>query len=260
MNISTPLCFAIKESIRFKIIFNLVSNFSICSYFSTIFSCSFDNPDLLKQFKTGCKQLVLAPDITVRQSATRLLGGIEHTDAPGLQRRDGELAGTYNLVIPPISVETVGSDDLPKPGQPLPDSTDPRVVVRPFNSELAVIAKLARLSETGVFARVVQIMNALRPFDEWSAVGEQRLRSTLDAAGLKFSFVRPRTSLVRRAMFHVVAELYDARVFNLDVLNQLEPILRNYDPSMLAREPGPRPAEVELLSVGPAPRRRTGTA
>jgi len=51
-------------------------------------------------------------------------------------------------------------------------------------------------------------------------------------------------------MFHVVAELYDARVFNLDVLNQLEPILRNYDPSMLAREPGPRPAEVELLSVG----------
>jgi len=91
-------------------------------------------------------------------------------------------------------------------------------------------------------------MLQLAPYESWAAKGEEKLREHLEAAGLKFPYHRPRTELARRAMFHVIAELVDAGIFNTKNLQNLEHVLRSYDPGMLLTQPEKRPSYIVPIS------------
>jgi hypothetical protein len=198
---------------------------------SVLESVGEDNPRLLEQFRGELDGLSSSRNIAIRDSAARLVGIVDRRQ-PIIRRVPRELPAIYELDVPVLRISVPGRDSIPEPGEALPDSNDPRLVVRPFNEELSIIASAAHLAEGNVLARVVQIMYELRPFSEWSAAGEGRVRRILESADLKLAFVRPRTALVRRAMFHLVAELYDGGVFDSGDIQRLDPVLRYYDSSL----------------------------
>jgi len=81
-----------------------------------------------------------------------------------------------------------------------------------------------------------------------SEKGEKDLRATLESARLLFPFHRPRPQLVRRAIYHIVIELFSANLLNTETLYYLDPFLQNYDPFMVLAEPKSRPDCILPLS------------
>ncbi len=132
----------------------------------------------------------------------------------------------------------------------MPDTEDPWRIVRPFDDSLRMIAREAGLPEDGVLVRAVEVMRSWSEPNQWSAEAERRLRGVLDSAGLRLSFVRPRSQLARCALFRVVGELADAGFLGEGELMRLDRELRYYDPAMLGHRPAGRPAEVPLLKTG----------
>ena len=117
-------------------------------------------------------------------------------------------------------------------------------IIRPFDLQIDLVAKKARLPKVHMYHRTVQIMGRLAPFSSWSEDGERQLRAILDSAGLRPTFYRPRAALARRAMFHIIAELIDAHALGVSEVSQLDSVLRFYDPHMFLLEPIQRPASV----------------
>ena len=90
-------------------------------------------------------------------------------------------------------------------------------------------------------------MEELVPRQHWSAQGERQLRAILDSAGLKFSFRRPRATVARRALFHMIAELLNAGMISSEQVTGIEPLLTFDDPLLLLIEPMQRPDQVASI-------------
>jgi len=150
----------------------------------------------------------------------------------------------YELSLPPSSAASLASRVEVSAGEPLPDSDDPVEIVRPFDFHIESVAEQTGLPKVNVCHRAVQIMRELAPEESWSAEGEKLLRVTLDSAGLRLRFLRPRAMLARRASFHVIGELIDAGALGPSNLRRLECVIRFYDPDMILAEPAPRPPAV----------------
>jgi hypothetical protein len=158
------------------------------------------------------------------------------------------LPAIYRLLLPPART-TRGLETISE-GEPLPDSEDPALIVRPFDFQLEAIAEEAKFAKINVFYHAVQIMRQLEPERSWSAEGERRLRSNLDSIGLRLPYHRPRAVLARRSVFHIVTELAEAKALDVVSLQKLEPVLRYYDPEFVLVEPSPRPSNVHSIAVG----------
>ena len=159
-----------------------------------------------------------------------------------------KLPAIYQLSLPPHSITNLADRKSISAGAPLPDSDDPVDILFPFNFQIGFVAEEARLPKVNMFHRAVQIMQQLAPQETWSAQGEKQLRATLNPAGLRLPFRRPRSVLARRAMFHVIAELIDANVLGLSSLHRLDSVLRFYDPVMMLAEPKQRPSDISPIS------------
>ena len=159
-----------------------------------------------------------------------------------------KLPTIYQLSLPPPSIASLADRENIRAGEPLPDSDDPVDILRPFDLQIGFVAEEARLPKVNMCHRAVQIMQQLAPQETWSAQGEKRLRATLDPAGLRLPFRRPRSVLACRAMFHVLVELIDANVLGLSSLRRLDPVLRFYDPVMMLAEPKQRPSDISPIS------------
>ena len=142
--------------------------------------------------------------------------------------------------IPPAELEIID-------GEPLPDSYDSIEIIRPFDVQIDFIAREAKLPTINMCYRVVQIMRQLAPQESWSAQGEKDLRMILSSARMKYSFRRPRATIARRAMYHVIAELIDAGLLGPENLSRLDTVLRFYDPTMVMAEPTRRPIHISPI-------------
>lgn len=137
-------------------------------------------------------------------------------------------------------------NDVERPiGEPLLDSEDPMELIAPFNFHVHVISQVSGIPEINLCHRAVQIMNQLENHDLWSSEGERKLRTFLDSSGLRFSFIRPRAVVTRRAIFHIISELIDGDVLNPFNLVDIDQFFKFYDPFMIMKEPSKRPQYVE---------------
>jgi hypothetical protein len=84
-------------------------------------------------------------------------------------------------------------------------------------------------------------MRQLMPSDLWSKKGEKDLKATLESARLHFTFHRPRPQLARRAIYHIIIELFNAHLLSRKKLCNIDQFLRFYDPFMVLSEPKSRP-------------------
>jgi len=135
----------------------------------------------------------------VGQVATRIAELLGETEPVQVERIP--LPPAYRFGVAFGRIRMAGGDAEPRLGEPLRDTEDPWRIVRPFDGDVRMIAREAGLPEDGVVVRAVEVMRTLSAPDQWSAEAERRVRGVLDSAGLKMSFVRPRTQLVRRALF-----------------------------------------------------------
>jgi hypothetical protein len=154
----------------------------------------------------------------------------------------------YTLELPPHGRWSLAGHKEIFGHEPAPDTRDPIEIVRPYDIQLLWVAQEAGYKHVNVCYRAVQIMSQLAPYESWAAEGETKLREHLEAMGLKFPFRRPRAELARRAMFHEIAELTDAGIFNTKNLQNLERVLRFYDPRMLMTQPEKRPSFIVPIS------------
>ena len=209
---------------------------------------SVTDPSSLIGFEEHVEGLCDSPNWLVRSmavSVSRACGWrIEVADSNRTQ-----LPALYDISIPPRMLD-VPDDAIPiSPGKPIPDSDDPYRIVSPFNSEIRLVSRAANVPEENTHMRVVAIMHSLGSRElTWSAEAEKRLRSLLREVGIRLPFVRPRTMFARRAMFHMVAELFDAGTIDEDTALHLEAALRTYDRQMVLEEPISRPAQLHPIA------------
>jgi len=156
----------------------------------------------------------------------------------------------YSIALPPADVPRDSQRLLPQPGEPMPDSTDPLVIVQPFDADISAVADITGLPWANICHRVVAIMRELSPQEEWSANAERRLRGHLEAVSLRFPFRRPRAVLARRAVFRAVGEIVAAAPPPEHAVASLEHILRCHDPTMVFVEPCAKPDEIAPLVGG----------
>ena len=182
----------------------------------------------------------------IRQAArivSQRLGIDVGADAPRL----AVVPTIYTLDLPPHTNQSLVGRGEVVAHEPLRDTQDPVESVHLYSSELTYIARAAGIDYPNLCRRVVQIMHELAPYSAWSAQGERQLRANLGSTGLRLPFRRTRSLLVRRALFHVTAELIDAGLIKPEDLEGLEPLLRFYDPAMLFMQPTVRPSYIPAM-------------
>ena len=200
---------------------------------------------VLMPFRGHLARLASSPNYALRSAARTLLD--RFGEDIRVDRRSNPLPSVYTIALPPggfgrfINIERAPATNA------LPDTDDPSELVRPFDWQLDIIARLAGLPALNLHYRTIQIMQGLAPPATWLAQGERAVRADLDAAGLRLTFRRPRTLLARRAMFHVVAELIDVKPPNPDSLRFVEEMLRYYDPALVLMEPMPCPSTISPI-------------
>ena len=163
-------------------------------------------------------------------------------EAPGRPHRS--LPAIYSLELP-------GDDEVRHPlrhepvdGEPLPDPLSHLEALTPIDQQLIAIAALLGMPAINLLHRTRQLMDELSDFEQWSAAAENRLRSRLDRAELKFTFQRPRGQVARRAMFHAISELSDAGQLTAQEARFVSEVLRPSDPALCLAHASRRPQEI----------------
>lgn len=204
------------------------------------------NPNTLKPFEETILQLYASPSYEVRRAAKHICERVGWKEPEPLFQSI-TLPSIYNLSLSTHGTGRLISQSQIHSTEPIPDSDNPKEIIQPFGDIYDEVAQEVGIPFTNICYRAVQIMGKLSPQEHWSAQGERKLRSSFESAGLRMSFTRPRASLARLALFHMIAELLDAGRLDHDSLSRLERELRFYDPNMLLTEPVKRPSFISSI-------------
>jgi len=212
-------------------------------------AASLQDAGVVSVFRDEVGVLAGGPNYAISTAARAICGRIGWP-LPADAGSHAGLPAIYALALPPAGVPRDDQRLVPEPGEPMPDFSDPLVMVQPFVQSIDMLADITGLPFTNICHRVAAIMRELRPQEEWSADAERRLRGRLEAMGLRFAFRRPRAAMVRQAMFRAVSEIVDAGPVPVDALAALDRVLRYHDPAMLFVDPREKPTEVAPLAGG----------
>lgn len=210
----------------------------------------------LEPFAEEIAALHSSPSVEVRRIGWRLserLGFAFDVEVT----RDKRLPLIYTMDVPPLPDIDFSEADA-EVREILRDPRDPRWDLLSYAADLELVARVAGLNPANVFHRAQQLMHSLVPEGQWSRQGEAQLRAQLRSADLAFPYMRPRAVVARRSLYHLVAELFDAKVLDFAGLRRLSRVLRCYDPEMALKEPAPRPAFISttVLSESRGSRRQ----
>lgn len=202
-------------------------------------------PEVVSGMRDSVEQLLMSPHLGIRQAARRLLDSERVLPADAVEAHVPSvsalraLPAVYDFAFQPRGpvhrLREIRSGEL------LPPTDDPADIVSVFRGELDAIARLARVQPEALYHRVVQIMSGLSGGTLTDT--EAELQKQFKKIGLrKALYRRPRSQLVRRAMFHAAAELVDAGRIEADEVSRIESLTRDSDPTMLRVRPCARPA------------------
>lgn len=129
-------------------------------------------------------------------------------------------------------------------GQPLPDTDPPEQILYTVMHLIRFAAAESGEAERDLIQRAVLLMQRLLP-ESWSASAERQLRLRLDGAGLKMTFVRPRSRVVNMAARQLFGELWRDGRFSDEVAEMFCDELQHADPDLFFVEPRQRPVEIQ---------------
>jgi hypothetical protein len=209
---------------------------------------SFRFPERLSELQGAILASASSRSFTVRCVALRIS---QRMGWPAIEEvRSIPLPASYRLSLPsqPTGLIYLDGSDAISGHRPLPNTTDPRGLLRLWEGELSEVAELAEVGVENLLRRIVELMHIEAPNDSWSAHGEGRLRAEMENMGLRgLPFTRPRHLVARGAIARAVAELFDCGRLNAEDRWRIQRMLRSYDPAMLTRAPSLRPKEVRPI-------------
>jgi hypothetical protein len=196
-------------------------------------------PGSIESFRSELLNLSRSPDAAERISALGLLNalGIPPLDIPAGRRR---LPLTYRMNLPEFASEKYQPiATVLKPGDALPDTTDPLELVGAARDGLQLLSHETGIPLRNLVERTVPLMRTLEPAEQWNAAAERDLSQRLQAMGIETAYRRPRAGIAMRALSHVVAELIDAEVLEKNMLSRLRPALAPRDATLARIDPEP---------------------
>ncbi|MGP1272742.1 MAG: ATP-binding protein [Phycisphaerales bacterium] len=199
------------------------------------------SPDAVRPYGQVLQGLVQARNWWISRAAERLCIALKLENTP--QRASATLPAIYQLALPP------SEDKMPSVGvdEPLPDSENPRDMVRPYDFQLGIIAKMAQLDEENLFIAAAREMKLIADAPTLTAQSESAYRSHLERAGLKLPFRRRRGAVAREAMRRIASDLIDAQRVHPDNVEMLFRLVAAQDPDLALFDPGPRPVAIRPL-------------
>jgi len=197
--------------------------------------------DAVRPYESILRGFVLAKNWWVAKTAQRLCTELDVQNLP--QRAFAVLPSIYMLALPPIddNVPPVSADE------PLPDSDNPRDMVRPYDFHLKMMAEMAGLEEQNLFVAAVCEMKQIANVADLTAQDEMTYRSHLERAGLKLPFRRKRGAVAREAMRRVATDLVDGRRVHPRSLGEFLGLVTSSDPQLALVDPTQRPLDIRPL-------------
>lgn len=163
------------------------------------------NSPKIKEVKSIVKNLALAKDYFLRKNAKQILDELDE-GIPASKKID--LPSIYSLcLLEPKKLEISKEVDLYYPNV---DITNPRDIIRPFEFLIRILSQESGIDESNLFYRAYSIMKEIGNKKEWTVEYEKELRNHLEEISLKYSYLRPRVIVARRAIMHVTNELIDS--------------------------------------------------
>lgn len=148
----------------------------------------------------------------------------------------------YSLDLPSgPNIEEVLNNDAVKPEEFLPETDDSYELLGIVLIELEFVAEIADLPKENVVERAAQIARTLATKDKWNSLGEREMRSQFNGIGMRYAYRRPRATMARHALFHLISELFDSGLLKSENLKDLKPVLQFYDPDSFFNIPSIRP-------------------
>jgi hypothetical protein len=185
--------------------------------------------------------LIQARNWWTSQTANRLCTGLKLNNTR--KRPFRRLPAIYELALPPTK------DEVPPigPDEPLPDSDNPRDMVRPYVFQLGIMARMARLDEENLILVATREMKQIASTSDLLAQNESDYRWQLERAGLKLPYRRKRGALAREAMRRVASDLVDAHRIHPSDLPKLLALVTAQDPCLALVDSCPRPVTIKSL-------------
>lgn len=197
--------------------------------------------DAVRPYGKLLRDLVQARNWWVSQTARRLCSVLKLDNTP--QRASATLPSIFQLILPP------SEDKLPLIGadEPLPDSNNSRDMVRPYDFQLVILAKMTQLDEENLFVAASREMTTIADPSALTAQSEVAYRSQLERAGLAFPFRRKRGAVAREAVRRIASDLVDGQRVHPTNVEVLSGLVTSQDPHLALVDPGPRPAEIKPI-------------
>lgn len=187
-----------------------------------------------------------SPDADLAFLAAGILGSEPEEPAPAV----GATPGLDGILLPDDALRGLERRGFPEPGQPWPDTDDPRQLLAIVRWAYGVLAQATGRREIDLLHRGTRLMGELVPRDRWSAAAERDLHRRLGDARLGFGYRRPRSDAALRATHRLVGELWRGGEIETWLAARLTADLRLCDPALALAEPAPRPGEVPTIETG----------
>lgn len=204
---------------------------------------------IIEKFRDELLTLVASPNFALRFAAQKMLGEIG-VSVSLRATTQSNLSSLFNLSLPPGSdLEDIWkTETVTTGGQLLPNTKNSYEKLKIVLLELKVISSGTRLPLANVVERAAQIAADLASRDEWSVLGEDVARNRFDIVGLEYTNRRSHAVMARHALFHLVADLFDAGLLADENLEHWKWILNYYDPQTFYNRPVIRPDFIVPIS------------
>ena len=190
--------------------------------------------------------------LELSQSKNIVIAQMAEDIASNLSIEVPSLIPEEKITLPPIYSLVINEDqtwdiwyggDL-KEGEDLPDTQDPRELVKPNDAILRAVSKESGIPFVNLCMRAVQIVQEKGQDQLLSRGLEKQIVRQLEYTGLKMSYCRPRFRAMYPALLEVIGELIKAgRISDLP-LKHFKELFHPYDPAFLAVNPVRRSEDI----------------
>jgi hypothetical protein len=205
---------------------------------------------IIEKFRDELQTLATSPNFALRFIAQKMLREIG-VSVSLRATTQSNLSPLFNLNLPPErDFDDVWKTETAVTGvQLLPKTKDSYEQLKIVLLELKVIASGIGLPIANVVERAAQIAARLGAQDEWCILGEQKMQNLFNGANIKTNtYRRPHATIARQALFHLVAELFDAGLLTDENMEHWKWILNYYDPQTFFNRPIARPRFIAPIS------------
>lgn len=174
------------------------------------------NSPKIKEVKSIVQNVALSKDYLLRENAKQILNDLGE-DIPASKIFD--LPIVYSLHLPePQTLEIIKEVG---PYYPNINLNNPKDLIRPFEFLIRVLSEESGIDESNLIYRVYAIMKEIGNKEEWTDEYEKKLRNHLEEISLKYSYLRPRVIVARRAIMHITNELMDSGTIDDEKLQNI---------------------------------------